>query len=68
MQQLYRSAVSRLVSSSCSFPLPWLLAGYKKRDSLELIRLYYQLVGELAIGYIMAVRGWKQSTSGWRIV
>jgi len=58
---LHRAAVSRLASSSCSFP-PWLLAGYKKRDCAELIRLYHQLglielAGELAIEYIRAVMG-----------
>merc|ERR1712179_694785 len=58
---LYRSTVTRLASSSCSFP-PWLLAGYKKRDCAELIRLYHQLgyielAGELAIEYLMAVMG-----------
>jgi len=58
---LHRAAVTRLASSSCSLP-PWLLAGYKKRDCAELIRLYHQLgyielAGELAIEYIMAVMG-----------
>jgi len=58
---LHRAVVSRLASLGCSFP-PWLLAGYKKRDPAELIRLFHSLgylerAGDLATEYINAVMG-----------
>jgi len=58
---LHRAALTRLAGNNCSFP-PWLLAGYKRRDCAELIRLYHQLgyielAGEVAIEYLLAVMG-----------
>merc|ERR1711974_75270 len=58
---LHRAVVTRLASCRSSFP-PWLLAGYKRRDCAELIRVFHQLgllelAGELAIEYIRAVMG-----------
>ena len=49
----------KLAQDRCAGP-PWLLSGYKKRDTVELIRVYHQLgyiemAGEVAIQYIQAV-------------
>ena len=56
---LHGAVLCKLAQARCAAP-PWLLAGYKKRDTAELIRVYHQLgyiemAGEVAIQYIQAV-------------
>ena len=58
---LHRAATTRLVSLSCA-PPPWLLAGYKKRDPAELIRVLHSLghieaAGEVGVEYVRAAMG-----------
>ena len=58
---LHRAVLCKLAQARCAAP-PWLLAGYKRRDTAELIRVYHQLgyiemAGEVAIQYIQAVMG-----------
>ena len=58
---LHRAVLTSLATAR-STPPPWLLAGYKKRDCSELIRVFHQLgyieqAGETAIQLIRAVMG-----------
>ena len=58
---LHRAVLCKLAQARCAAP-PWLLAGYKRRDTAELIRVYHQLgyiemAGEVAIQYIQAIMG-----------
>ena len=55
-------AVLTCLASTRSAPPPWLLSGYKLRDSAELIRVFHQLgyieqAGETAIQLVRAVMG-----------
>ena len=59
--QLHRAVLTKLATARCCAP-PWLLAGYKRRDVGELIRVWHQLgyieqAGEVAIQYLKAVMG-----------
>jgi len=58
---LHRVTVSRLFSLGATLP-PWLVAGYKKRDAAELVRLYHgqgllEAATGLVIEYLDAVLG-----------
>jgi len=58
---LHRVVTTRLFSLGADLP-PWLVAGYKKRDAAELMRLYHaqgklEAAADLSIEYLDAVMG-----------